>query len=142
MVTFEDELLVAALNFILNVPDEFVNISAHCTALQRALELGFSHEPCVHVALQALERWIQLQEHESRHRVAFRNSMQQLVPLLFKYLNPQVLVEKAHDHAQELEANLGKQTHIVDVMGIVMGGGDGDGHDVGEGDGTGVDIGR
>ena len=58
--TFRDELLYAAIEMVLNVPKQFIDIPNLMPALQSCLKIGLNYLPAGKLCMDVLERWLVL----------------------------------------------------------------------------------
>ncbi|KAG0369575.1 hypothetical protein BGZ54_009551 [Gamsiella multidivaricata] len=81
---YKDDLLASCLHLVLSSPAALMDSESIIAPIQLALKLGLSYFPLASVGLDAIERWIDIVEHE--HDAWFS----QVLPCLNEYLMVQI----------------------------------------------------
>eukprot|EP00040_Diaphanoeca_grandis_P037768 m.249437 g.249437 ORF g.249437 m.249437 type:complete len:4140 (-) comp33873_c0_seq1:75-12494(-) len=94
---FKDELLAAAVSFILSVPPEIITdeLALFVPALRTSLKMGASFAPLAHVGFDALETWL-----EKVPRVLIEPHLQRILPLVAPFLTPVVHENNSADNIE------------------------------------------
>ena len=117
-----DDLLVAMLELILQLPREMKDLKIQVPALQQALKQGVSYTYIARVALGCLEKWV---DDRGTH-VQLQTYLRGILPLLELYFRQQDESESAQSGAMSIDKKISKYKYAIKKKGTahMSGGGE------------------